>query len=163
MYKLCIFPLCFIMIACNSKEETKTVDNNYSLNNLLSEFKNMNIGQDYTNLEKEGLVKQVDDTEIIDNCLYAETKDENIDYLVFDNKISTASYQKSEFIGIPAADLKSKIKDLSLVKSAYDDNTYYLQHQFDNNNGVKFYIVENKVAEVTYGTLDKLKYQEGCS
>ncbi|MBJ9986257.1 hypothetical protein IAE19_12525 [Acinetobacter sp. S40] len=163
MYKLYIFPLCFIMIACNAKQETKTVDNNYSLNNLLSEFKNMNIGRDYTKLEKEGLVKQVDDTEIIDNCLYAETKDENIDYLVFDNKISTASYQKSEFMGITAADLKSKVKDLSLVKSAYDDNTYYLQHQFDNNNGVKFYIVENKVAEVTYGTLDKLKYQEGCS
>jgi hypothetical protein len=56
----------------------------------------MNIGQDYTKL-KEGLAKQVDDTEIIDNCLYAETKDEKIDYLVFDNKISTASYQKSEF------------------------------------------------------------------
>ncbi|ENW06048.1 hypothetical protein [Acinetobacter beijerinckii] len=163
MYKLCIFPLCFIMIACNAKEETKIVDNDYSLNNLLFEFKNMNIGQDYTKLEKEGLAKQVDDTEIIDNCLYAETKDEKIDYLVFDNKISTASYQKSEFMGLSVLDLKSKVKDLSLIKSAYDDNTYYLQHQFDNNNGVKFYIVENKVAEVTYGTLDKLKYQEGCS
>ncbi|WP_419274076.1 hypothetical protein [Acinetobacter beijerinckii] len=151
------------MIACKAKEETKIVDNDYSLNNLLFEFKNMNIGQDYTKLEKEGLAKQVDDTEIIDNCLYAETKDEKIDYLVFDNKISTASYQKSEFMGLSVLDLKSKVKDLSLIKSAYDDNTYYLQHQFDNNNGVKFYIVENKVAEVTYGTLDKLKYQEGCS
>lgn len=151
------------MIACNAKEGTKTVDNNYSLNNLLSEFKNMNIGQDYTKLAKEGLVKQVDDTEIVDNCLYAETKDENISYLVFDNKLSTASYQKSEFMGLPVADLKSKVKDLSLVKSAYDDNTYYLQRQLDSNNGVKFYIVENKVTEVTYGTLDKLKYQEGCS
>lgn len=60
MYKLCIFPLCFIMIACNAKEETKIVDNDYSLNNLLFEFKNMNIGQDYTKLEKEGLAKQVD-------------------------------------------------------------------------------------------------------
>lgn len=69
-----------ILAACDAKEETKIVDNNYSLNNLLSEFKNMNICQDYTKLEKEGLVKQVDDTEIIDNCLYAETKDENIDY-----------------------------------------------------------------------------------
>ena len=163
MNKKIIFLLCLILAACDAKEETKIVDNNYSLNNLLSEFKNMNIGQDYTKLEKEGLAKQVDDTEIIDNCLYAETKDENIDYLVFDNKISTASYQKSEFMGLPVLDLKSKVKDLSLVKSAYDDNTYYLQHQFDNNNGVKFYIVENKVAEVTYGTLDKLKYQEGCS
>lgn len=163
MNKFFYLPLCLILAACDAKEETKIVDNNYSLNNLLSEFKNMNIGQDYTKLEKEGLVKQVDDTEIIDNCLYAETKDENIDYLVFDNKISTASYQKSEFMGLPVADLKSKVKDLSLVKSAYDDNTYYLQHQFDNNNGVKFYIVESKVAEVTYGTLDKLKYQEGCS
>lgn len=163
MYKLCIFPLCFIMIACNAKEETKIVDNNYSLNNLLSEFKNMNIGQDYTKLEKEGLVKQVDGTEIIDNCLYAETNDENISYLVFDNKLSTATYSKSEFMGTSVVDLKSKFKDLGLVKSAYDDNTYYLQHQFDKNNGAKFYIVENKVVEVTYGTLDKLKYQEGCS
>jgi hypothetical protein len=38
MYKLCIFPLCFIMIACNAKEETKIVDNDYSLNNLLFEI-----------------------------------------------------------------------------------------------------------------------------
>jgi len=163
MYKLYIFPLCFIMIACNAKEKTKIVDNNSSLNSLLSEFKNMNIGQDYNKLEKEGLVKQVDDTEIIDNCLYAETKDEKIDYLVFNNKISTALYQKSEFVGLPVTDLKSRIKDLSLVRNAYDDNTYYLQYKFNNNDGVKFYIVENKVAEVTYGSLDKLKYQEGCS
>ena len=163
MNKNFYLPLCFVLAACNIKEEAKIADRNLSLNNLLSEFKNMNIGQDYTKLEKEGLVKQIDDTEIIDNCLYAETKDENIDYLVFDNKISTASYQKSEFMGLSVLDLKSKVKDLSLVKIVYDDNTYYLQHQFDNNNGVKFYIVENKVAEVTYGTLDKLKYQEGCS
>ncbi|MHA3893142.1 hypothetical protein [Acinetobacter sp. GXMZU3951] len=163
MYKLCIFPLFFILIACNVKEETKIVDNNFLLNSLLSEFKNMDIGEDYIKLEKEGLVKQVDDTEIIDNCLYAENKDENISYLVFDNKLSTASYQKSAFKGLSVEDLKSKVKDLILVKSAYDENTYYLQHQFDNNNGVKFYIVENRVAEVTYGTLDKLKYQEGCS
>lgn len=63
---------------------------------------------------------------------------------------------------LPVLDLKSKIKDLSLVKSVYDDNTYYLKHQFDNKNGVKFYIVDNEVAEVTYGIFDKLKYQEGC-
>jgi hypothetical protein len=163
MYKLFIFPLCFILIACNIKEEIKIVDSNSPLNALLFEFKNMDIGQDYTKLEIEGLVKQVDDTEIIDNCLYAETKDETISYLVFDNQISTASYKESEFMGLSVADLKLKVKELSLVKSAYDDNTYYLQHQFDNDNGVKFYIVENKVVEVTYGTLDKLKYQEGCS
>ena len=163
MYKLCFFPLFFILIACGVKEEIKTVKGDNSLNILLSEFDNMSIGQDYTKLEKEGLLKQVDDTEIIDNCLYAETNDENISYLVFDNKLSTATYSKSEFMGISVVDLKSKVKDLGLVKSAYDDNTYYLQHQFDKNNGVKFYIVENKVVEVTYGTLDKLKYQEGCS
>jgi hypothetical protein len=105
----------------------------------------------------------VNDTEIIDNCLYAENTNENITYLVFDNNISTASYQQSEFMGLNVENLKSKIKDLKLVRSAYDDNTYYLQHQFDSNNGVKFYIAEQKVVEVTYGTLDKLKYQEGCS
>lgn len=163
MFKLLVLPLFFILTACNLQERNTTIDENISLYNAVYEFKNMSIGQNYTRLKEEGIVKQVADTEVVDGCLYAETKDENVFYLVFDNKISTASYQKSKFIGLSVDELKSKIKDLSLIKSAYDDNTYYLQYQFDSYNGVRFYISENKVVEVTYGILDKLQYQEGCA
>lgn len=95
--------------------------------------------------------------------MYAENKMRNIDYLVFDKTISTATYLNSSFLGMSSSDLKSKIKDFKLIKSEYDENTYYLQYDIDESYGVKFYLANEKVIEVTYGLLDKLQYQEGCS
>lgn len=165
MYKLIYLPFILILTACNANElvESRSDDNTGKNKIILSEFSKMNIGSNFEQFSKKGEIKQIDNTDIIDNCMYAENKMRNIDYLVFDKTISTATYLNSSFLGMSSSDLKSKIKDFKLIKSEYDENTYYLQYDIDESYGVKFYLANEKVIEVTYGLLDKLQYQEGCS
>lgn len=165
MLKSIIFPLILILSACNTKDlvELPSSDNDEPNKKILSEFAGMDIGSDFKVLSKNGEISQVENTDVIDNCMYAENKKRNIDYLVFDNNISTATYSDSVFLGMNSLELKSKISNLKLIKNEYDENTYYLQNNLDQYHGVKFYVVDDKVIEVTYGLLDKLQYQEGCS
>ncbi|QIO10148.1 hypothetical protein [Acinetobacter lanii] len=165
MYKLFFLPFFLILTACNANElvESRSDDNNEENKIILSEFSKMNIDSNFDQFSKKGEIKQVDNTEIIDNCMYAENISGNIDYLVFDKRISTATYLKSSFLGMSSSDLKLKIKHLKMINSEYDEDTYYLQHNIDESYGVKFYLVNEKVIEVTYGVLDKLQHQEGCS
>ncbi|WP_104499352.1 hypothetical protein [Acinetobacter indicus] len=163
MYKLMFFSLILILTACNSNEVVGLSNNNEVKKTIISEFSKMNIGGDFKLFSKSGEIKKIENTDIVDNCLYAESKDGDVDYLVFSNKISTATYLNSVFLGINSSELKSKINDLSLIRSEYDEATYYLQYDLDERYGVKFYLVDDKVIEVTYGLLDKLQYQEGCS
>lgn len=163
MYKLIFSSLILIITACNTNEVVGLSGNNKVKKTIISEFAKMNIGGDFKLLSKSGEIKKIENTDIVDNCLYAESKNGDIDYLVFSNKISTATYFNSVFLGINSSELKSKINDLSLIKSEYDKATYYLQYDLDKKYGVKFYLVDDKIIEVTYGLLDKLQYQEGCS